>query len=148
MAKLLIFLLALMGAALPGRAQSISQCNWVASAANLVEPWGDNSRTFANGAVKIALLDTFEPACCSFHLLVLSPDPEISRACHVVSVSPGTGWGNIHFMKQKASYDPALGLRVNVLVDKYDAQTGVINPALRQTLGVRINQATGLVTLE
>jgi len=129
-------------------AQIVNECDWVSSARNLVTPWEENYRDFANGAIRVALLDTYEPACCSFHLLVLSPDPEFAQACHVVSLAPGQGWVGISFMKQKASYDASLGLRVNIDVDHYDPDTGMADPNGRERIGVRINQATGSVTLE
>ncbi len=129
-------------------AQSVNECDWVSSARNLVEPWEENSRTFANGAIRIALLDTAEPACCSYHLLVLSPHPEWGQACHVISEQPGQGWVEIKFKKQKAKYDPAKGLRVNIRVEYYDPDTGGADPDLGHRVGIRINQATGEVTLE
>ena len=43
-------------AAAPAAAQTVSRCEgWQASVANLVEPWEDNTRTFANGAVRAGL---------------------------------------------------------------------------------------------
>ncbi len=136
--------------ALAGHAtgQTVNDCDWVSSARNLVAPWSQNTRIFANGAIRIALLDAGEPACCSFHLLVLSPDPEWGQACHVISAQPGMGWVGIGFRDQKASYDAAKGLRVNISVDTYDPDTGTADPANRGTVGIRINQATGQVTLE
>jgi len=128
--------------------QTVNDCDWVASANNLVEPWSENSRTFANGAIRIALLDTAEPACCSFHLLVLSPDPEWGRACHVISDQPGMGWAGIRYGEQKASYDAAKGLLIPIITDRYDAETGTSDPKKRQMIGIRVNQATGQVTLE
>ena len=129
-------------------AQSVNECDWVSSARNLVTPWEENYRDFANGAIRVALLDTYEPACCSFHLLVLSPHPEWGQACHVVSMAPGQGWVRVQFMNLKASYDPSLGLRVNIDVDHYDPETGTADPSRRERIGVRINQASGSVTLE
>jgi hypothetical protein len=39
-------------------------------------------------------------------------------------------------------------LRVNIDVDYYNPETGTADPARTRRLGVRINQATGQVTLE
>ncbi len=144
------FVAAVLAASVGGAAfaQSVNECDWVASARNLAEPWGENTRTFANGAIRVALLDTLEPVCCSFHLLVLSPHPEWGQACHVVSDQPGQGWVALHFQNLKASYDAAKGLRVNVDADYYDPATGTADPAQRMRFGIRINQATGTVTLE
>ena len=57
----------------PAVAQQVRDCDWLASAWNLAEPWEENTRTFANGAVRLALLDAIEPGAVPFHLLVLSP---------------------------------------------------------------------------
>ncbi len=130
------------------QAQTVNDCDWVSSARNLVAPWDENARDFANGAIRIALLDTYEPACCSYHLLVLSPDPEFGQACHVISDVPGQGWTGIRYKDLAAEYDPARGLRVNIDVDYYNPETGTADPARTRRLGVRINQATGQVTLE
>ena len=43
-------------------AQTAFPCDWQARADAIVEPWEENSKTFANGAVRVALLDTIEPA--------------------------------------------------------------------------------------
>jgi len=133
-------------------AQSLSDgCGWTASPVNIVEPWSDYSRTFANGAIRIALLDTAgEPVCCPIHLLILSPSAEEegpeSRQCHVVSdTADGLGFNEIDFAGIAASYDPALGLRLDVPVWRY---TDGLDRGRPGRLAVRINQATGAVTLE
>ncbi len=136
------------GLAGPMQAQSVNDCDWVSSARNLVEPWEENSHQFANGAIRVALLDTAEPACCSYHLLVISPHPEWGQACHVISNQAGMGWMWVRYKDLKASYDASKGLRVNIEVEHYDPSTGTSDPALTERIGVRINQATGEVTLE
>ena len=119
---------------LPGHARTIA------------EPWEANTRTFANGAVRVAILDTIEPAAAAFHLLVLSPphDELGERQCRIVSAGAGwTGFGALSFERLEAAYDPAQGL---VLV----LDMGLYNPAttLSDALALRvtINQATGVVT--
>lgn len=128
-------------------AQSINPCDWVASARNLVEPWNKTSRTYANGAIRIALLDTGgEPACCSNHLLVLSPDPEIGQACHVLSEQPGLGFGAVYLENIQSGYDPEQGLLLDIPVGYYDPNTGRVSPENTETVPLVINQATGLVS--
>jgi len=134
-------------AATPVAAQTVNDCDSIASAANLVMPWEDNSRDFAKGAIRIALLDTYEPACCSYHLLVISPDPEFGLACHVISAGPGQGWVSVRYKDLTAGYDPAKGLLVPVEAATYDPETGAAK-AVKTRFGIRINQATGSVTLE
>jgi hypothetical protein len=134
----------------PAQAQTLAECDWVASPANLVEPWEGTSRTFANGAIRIALLDTGEPACCFAHLLILSPSGEVEgpgyRACHVLSdTGQGLGFAEVDLAGIVASYDPARGLRLDVPVWRYIDGVSRGRPA---RVAVRINQATGAVTLE
>src|SRR5690606_20380504 len=55
-------------------AQVITDCDWIGNPANIAEPWEINTRTFANGNIRVARLDTGgEPVCCASHLLILSP---------------------------------------------------------------------------
>lgn len=148
MRKLLTGMMAALMVAGGAQAQSVNDCDWVSSARNLVMPWESNYRDFANGKIRVALLDTYEPACCSYHLLVISPHPEWGQACHVISQDPGMGWVSLRYKDIQASYDPALGLRVNIQVDHFDPNTGGADPARTEYFGIRINQATGSVTLE
>ena len=131
-------------------AQVVTECGWVGSPANIVEPWQAHSRTYANGAIRIALLDTEEPVCCAAHLLVLSPSGDDEgpayRQCHVISDRDGgLGFNLIDFEAISASYDPALGLRLEVPFWRY---TDGRDRGLPGALALRINQATGAVTLE
>jgi hypothetical protein len=74
-------------------AASVKDCgdDFKANIQNLAEPWEKNTKTFLNGSVRIALVDTGgEPVCCSMHLLVLAEAPEDpsgppSRICKIVS---------------------------------------------------------------
>ncbi|MBE1295176.1 hypothetical protein [Phycobacter azelaicus] len=136
-------------ASAPVYGQSLEPCDWVASAANLVSPWEENSRTYANGAIRIALLDTGgEPVCCSRHLLILSPDPEYGQACNVLSFGQGMGYYEIFLPKVRSSYDPARGLSLVVPVGQFDPDTGRVDLGRLSAVVVTINQATGQVTVE
>ena len=129
--------------------QSIQDCDWVASAANLVEPWSETSRTFSNGAIRVAQLDTGgEPACCSNHLLILSPDPDYGQACHVLSDRPGEGFSQVFASEIETSYDPGKGILLQVPVARFDPNTGSSDPNSLMRVPVRINQATGGVKIE
>lgn len=145
-----IFVMAAM--AVPAVAQSgIHECSWVSQARNIVEPWAEHTRTFANGKIRIAHLDTGgEPVCCSSHLLIIAPDPNDEQGynqCRVLSggaEDPGQGFLWIRFEQISASYDPARGLLLSVPVRRYV-------DGLNDTEGlveVRINQATGAITIE
>ncbi|MBF9030806.1 hypothetical protein HKCCE3408_10420 [Rhodobacterales bacterium HKCCE3408] len=146
MRHLSVLLIAL--SALPAAAEEavVQDCGPVSSAWNIAEPWEQNTLTFANGAVRLAILDTIEPAAAAFHLLVLSPpyDELGGRQCRVVSLSEEwMGFGFLSFERWESSYDPATGLRVVMDMGLYNPETG-LNDAL--SLAVTINQATGEIT--
>ena len=131
--------------ALPAAAQTASECDWRASAQALAEPWEANSRTFANGAMRVALLDTVEPAAGSYHILVLSPPyTELGdRQCRVISFQDTFGFAGIQFQDLTASYDPAIGLTFQLPVYIYLFDQGFSNAGL---LKFSLNQATGRIT--
>ena len=132
--------------AAPAAAQSVADCDWLASAWNLVEPWETHSRTFANGAVRLALLDAIEPGAVPFHLLLLSPpyDEMGGRMCKVISEQPGIGFANIFWDDLEAGYDPAVGLKIHVPVEIWIGTNNSVVRGLRLTL----NQASGAVGAE
>lgn len=150
---LMQFTLAQLTLAQPAMAQEvISECDWPASLRNIMEPWEDHTRTFANGKIRIAHVDTGgEPVCCSSYLAILAPTgSEIeleSRQCKLLTDGPEmSGFNWIAFDAITASYDPGLGLLLNVPVERYDfAGDGTTIPA---TIGIRINQATGEIYTE
>jgi len=125
-------------------AQSVNECDWISNAANLVEPWDENTRTFSNGKTRLALLDTVEPAAGAFHIVVLSPPyNEVGRRqCRIVSSSSGIGFSGIAFDGLDANYDPSIGLMFNIPVQQYDPSTGGGTDAM---LYIQLNQATGAI---
>lgn len=147
------FIAALCILASPATAQeAISECDWPASLRNIVEPWESHTRTFANGKIRIAHVDTGgEPVCCSSYLAILAPTgSEIaleSRQCKLLTDGPEmSGFNWVAFDAITASYDPGLGLLLSVPVERYDfAGDGTTIPA---TIGIRINQATGEIYTE
>jgi hypothetical protein len=143
MFRLLVLALCL---ASPVAAQTVSDCEtWQTSARNLAEPWDTYSRTFANGDVRVALLDTIEPAAGAFYLIVLTPpyDELGSRKCALVSEGDGIGFAGMRFTAMRASYDAATGLTLTTPVQRFDPVSGGY---VLQRLDVTINQATGLIT--
>lgn len=125
-------------------AQVVTPCDWQVSAENLAEPWEDNTRTFANGAIRLAVLDTAEPAAAAFHLLVLSPPVDMLglRQCRVVAMPGPTGFGFLTLQGATAAYDPARGLTVTLSGGTYDDR----GQPVAGTVRVTINQATGQIT--
>ncbi len=125
-------------------AQDLHECDWMAMAGNIAEPWEDNTRTFANGNVRLAVLDTIEPAAGAYHLLLLSPpfDEIGERQCRVISLDGGVGFGAFDWPRLDASYDPSVGLTFHVRVQRYDA---VIANYVWNWLTFTLNQSTGQI---
>ena len=109
---------------------------------HIVEPWEASTATFANGDVRIALIDTGEPQNTPYHLLVLSPSVGAAsgRTCQVLSWSGNTGWGFIAFESLYAEYDPAKGLFIQF--------EGFVPPeevTIPQVISFTLNQSTGQI---
>jgi len=139
------FMLTLASPALAETA-AIGPCDHLASAENLVEPWEDNARTFADGAIRVAILDTAEPAAAAFHLLVLSPPlNELGLSqCRLVSLAEnGMGFAFLSLERLESDYDPGTGLQLVMDMGLYVPESGLAMP---MALAVTINQATGEIT--
>jgi len=133
-------LLAVLSA--PAMAQDVNECDWRSQAQAIVEPWEDNTRTFANGDIRVAILDAIEPALGAYHLLVLSPpyDELGARQCKVISFDRGTGFTTLDIESMIAEYKPGRGLELQLLGRIADPEfdfTNVVN------IWVTINQGTG-----
>lgn len=126
----------------PVAAQTVGDCDWRASAQAIVEPWDQNTRTFANGDVRLALIDAIEPALGAFHILVLSPpyDELGGRQCQVVSWNDSIGFAGVDWAALEPGYDPAIGLFFNVPVDVFLDGTDYATPLF---LFFSLNQSTG-----
>lgn len=142
MKRITIILAVLSTFIVSAHAQSIEPCDWIANGANIIEPWEQNTRTFANGDVRITALDTVEPAVAAFHFMVLSPpyDEVGSRQCKIVSMSSGIGFSGADFQTLDASYDPAIGLTFTTDVQVLSSDSTSFN---NQRLQFTLNQATG-----
>jgi len=124
-------------------AQQAIPCDWVARADTIVEPWEQNTRLFANGDVRLALLDTIEPAAGGLHILILSPPySEMGdRQCMTLGMTEGVGFSDVDFNSLEAGYDPSVGLIFDMDVRFFNGND--FHPGrLRFTL----NQATGGIT--
>ena len=131
------------------RAVEVRACDSEANAANVVEPWERNTKTFYNGKVRVAYLDTGgEPACCSGWLLVLAPDATDEtgeRSCHVIGDKNGTGFSDIAFDRLNVHYDPRKGLLVTF---PYTVVGRDREPGPAGLAKVRINVSSGRMTVE
>lgn len=143
----------LMFLSAPAAAQSVSECGPWAAAAFLAEPWEDNIATYANGDIRLALLDMTEPAAAAVHLMILSPPfDEIGlRQCRVISLEHSAtdgGWPSgfldLDFAARQVSYDPAAGLVVTMPVAAFNPDGGED----RGELTVIVNQSTGEIRAE
>lgn len=137
-------LLFAMTFAKPALAQEVVECDWQARADAIYEPWEEFSRTFANGDVRLAMLDTIEPAAGSFHMLVLSPpyDELGGRQCRTIGFGGGAGFSGIGFEGLVAEYNPAIGLIFGVPVQYYD---GELADFASGNLLFTLNQADGTI---
>lgn len=135
-------------------AQVVTKCDWIGTAANIPEPWDENTRTFANGNIRVALVDTGgEPVCCSAHLMVLSPsgsgaDEPAWRQCQLASARPSMGFFAVDIPGITATYDPARGLMLSVPVGHWHEGIEIGRPPIWERMEVTINQATGVVSAQ
>lgn len=150
--RILFGLMALLTLAAPAGAAVVRDCGddlATASARNIMEPWEKNSRTFYNGQVRVALIDTGgEPACCSEHLLIISPEGDEGHgqdACHLVSDHDNFGFGAIDFPKVTSTYDPKKGLLITFPYSISDMNGGAPKPGVAK---VRVNLAKGTLAVE
>lgn len=111
----------------------------------IAEPWEDNSATYADGKIRVAVLDFTEPAATAWKLLVLSPpyDEVGYRQCRLIEISENVGFYGFRFKDRKASYDPETGLTLTIPASIYNAENG---EADWKELTVTINQQTGEIT--
>lgn len=118
-------------------------CDELAGAEFIAEPWEENSATFANGDIRVALLDGIEPAAAAYRLLILSPpyDEVGGRQCRMVGIPGGHGYGAIEFAARHASYDPETGLTLILPARQPDPDPAGDDGWFQ--LAVRINQQTG-----
>lgn len=143
--KVMSILLSLL-CATPLAAQVAFPCDWQARADAIVEPWENNTATFADGAVRVAHLDVGEPAAASAYLLILHPpiDPPAGRTCTVVGLDDGLGYAGILFNDLTAEYEADTGLHFTVPAIIHLPEQSFQNTAL---LSIRVNQSTGDVVV-
>ncbi len=133
----------------PAHAAAVVDCDEAASAWNIVEPWEKNTRSFYNGQVRVAYLDTGgEPACCSAQLLVIFPDhSDVSAqgACKLVRKTKDTGFAGIDFAGIKTSYDAHKGLLITI---PYTTMSDDGSRAIPASVHVRLDLDRGTLVPE
>jgi hypothetical protein len=131
-------------------AAEVGPCNGLDRISYLV----GRTKSYSAGKITIALVDTDgEPVCCSAHLIVLIPSPEIGSQCFAVSQKAGkddsdsqTGFNSVEFDRIKSSYDPDRGLLLSVPYMLYNPDGGKGRPG---TTNVRVDlRNNGSVKIE
>lgn len=139
--RLMLLLPVLAG---PAVAQEVAPCQGRADARNVVEPWEGHARSFAGGAVRVALVDLGEPAAGALYLLVLTPPYTAGRGerhCHLVGHARGAGFAAVAFADLVPAADPATGLTLAVPARVLDPD-GAVKAGL---LTLVIDKARGTV---
>jgi len=116
----------------------LTDCNdWRASAEYVAEPWDEMTATFGNGATRIAIMDSVEPANAAYNLLILSPPfaPTGERQCRLL-----TGFSGLSLEGMEAGYDPSIGLYLTLTSQLF---LDDISEFASAQLDLRINQETG-----
>ncbi len=106
-----------------------------------------DQRSFAQGAVTLALLDLGQPEAGNLYLMLQTPpnDATGNPQCRIVSWRQGQGFAQLEFSDLKSAYDPARGLTLSVSGLFVLLEEGFSNSIL---MHLTINQATGGITTE
>lgn len=131
-------------------AATVTPCGDATRVDTIAEPWEANTDTYAQGQVRIAMLDMVEPAGGALKLLVISPprDELGLRQCRVVGLENGLGFYDMDFGARSASYDPARGLTVTMPARHYPVNGDVDGDEGWFQLSVTINQQTGRIAVQ
>ena len=143
--KVLSILCALMLSASTVSAQSVSDCNAAQTDFDAIpEPWSEHTKSFANGQVRLAVLDMIEPAAGAYHILVLSPPQQEfgARLCQIISNQDMIGFTRIDFAALASVYDSEMGLTFGLPVQKMKAGGGIYD----DFLAFSVDQSTGSIT--
>ena len=141
-------LIALLLVVTPLRAAEIGPCGELDRIGLLV----GQTKSFAQGKIKIAEIDTDgEPVCCSAHLLIFVPAPDIGSQCFALSdiaakgETSARGFSGIGFSRIAGAYDAGKGLLLTVPYTLYSGG-GAGHP---RTVRLRVTlRGEGAVTIE
>jgi len=112
------------------------------SAAVVAEPWEANTRSFADGDIRIVVMDTYEPALGAYYLMVLFWGNEDFRECRLVSHAE-VGFVGMTLDGMTSAYDATRGLVLRVPTDFYNPAEGMKESG---SLEVVINRQTAEVS--
>lgn len=95
-----------------------------ASAEFLVFPSNENTRTFGNGDARFIHLNTFgEPAAGASRILIqVRKRFEFSFVCRLATIAESVGFSDVDLPNARSSFDPEIGLRVEVPVRAFDGE--------------------------
>jgi hypothetical protein len=112
----------------------------------IAELWESNTATYANGDIRVALLDMVEPAGGAWKLAVISPprDELGLRQCRVIGAD-GIGFYSLDFVARQARYDQQRGLVLTMPATRY---TELAPEGGDYTMIMTINQQTGEIATE
>ncbi|GGF55381.1 hypothetical protein GCM10011402_04190 [Paracoccus acridae] len=145
MIRLAAALMLLSGAAQAQQVE-VTPCGDADRVDTIAEPWDQNTATYANGDVRVALLDMVEPAGGAWKLAVISPprDELGLRQCRVIGAD-GIGFYGLDFASRRADYDRQRGLVLTFPATRYADAAPEGEP---YRLVVTINQQTGEIATE
>lgn len=135
---------------LSGQAQAqqidVKPCGGAERVDAIAEPWERNIATYANGDIRLALLDMVEPAGGAWKLVVISPprDELGFRQCRVIGAD-GIGFYSLDFAARQADYHPQRGLTLTMPAKRH---TDLAPEGGDYRLSVTINQQSGQITTE
>ncbi|HGG04246.1 MAG TPA: hypothetical protein ENK28_02215 [Aliiroseovarius sp.] len=145
-AKLLPALAAIIAPGLVA-AQQVAPCQSVGFDQGTASQVIRDQRSFANGAVTLALLDLGQPEAGNLYLMLLSPpnDAGGNPQCRLISWREDRGFAQLDFSALTATYDPAKGLTFSIPGLFVLLEEGFSNAIL---VHLTVNQATGEVMTE
>lgn len=128
-----------------GMSQSVGPCTELTRVDLIAEPWDANTRSFGDGAVRIAVVDTIAPAIGAFHLILFSPplDENDKRQCRVISGTEEYGFGGLSLEGISVDFEPGqkLELKIAAAVFEPDGETFV-----GKTLLIDVDQSSGEIS--
>lgn len=149
-AVLTLCLLAAPAVAQDGPDATITPCGDATRVDTIAEPWEDNTATYAEGQIRVALLDMVEPAGGALKLVVISPprDELGLRQCRVIGLDNGLGFYDMDFAAHRADYDPARGLTITLPARHYPLDGDFEGDEGWFDLSVTVNQQTGEIVTQ
>ncbi len=137
MKKIIAIAFAALAAAPLSADQLLYECGFHSSAEYISEPWYENTATFANGEVRLAVLDHVEPVSEARALLILSPPygETGERQCRVLK-----GFSGLSLEGMTAAYEPTVGLQITLTAQVYLEDNAKFASA---QVDITLNQSTG-----